>query len=1103
LRDINHPLFIGVDVGSTTVKAVVMDENDKVVWKKYGRHNSRQPESVLAFLQEIEGRFFHRDFTVFTTGNGGRSLAPLLNASHVQEVNAVTVAVEKLHPKAGSAVELGGQDAKIIIWKPDRSGRKTTLSFMNDKCAGGTGATIDKIFAKIGLASDDILNVRLEGHAVHNIAAKCGVFAETDAVGLMKAGVKEEEIVISLCNAIVKQNIEVLLHSNLLRTDVLLLGGPHRYFRVFEELWRKHIPETWRLHHWSPPNRSLDTLIYVPPDAEYFAAIGAVLFGRQQDVYGHGDLGVSAPSDNQYPGIHRLDAYIGEGREAFLKSSGHMLQGLVQSEEEARVCMSKYAIPEFEPPAVPKGETVQCYIGIDGGSTSSKLALINGEGLLLYKDYVLSKGNPILDVRDMFERINSWCKDNRIDLRVMGTGVTGYASAILKQAFALDTSIVETVAHLKSATHYYGDIDVICDVGGQDIKVLFIKHNRVVDIKLNTQCSAGNGYFLQNMAHQFGIPLENFAEAAMSARKAPSFNYGCAVFMEQDKVNFQQLGWSKEEIMAGLALVLPLNIWNFVVQESDLKRFGTKFLLQGGTQKNPAAVKAQADFIESKVPCAKVMVHRYADIAGALGAALEAKERAASAGSFIGLSASSAVAFTSKNNETTICRFCSNACKRTFIDIEIPGRDRVRYIIGYGCEKGMSDDLAHMKQSEQKRRELLDGTPNLVREAAHAVFARYDTALPPKETVNPDALMLRGNMVIGIPKLLNLFLYAPFFNAYFRSIGVRDVVYSDFTNDKLWSEGNKWGAIDPCFPAKVAPAHIYNLLKRNDVTHVCFPMVTHLESMVENTLGNNACVIQMGTSEVVHAAFTKHRDMFRETGKPFWKPLVRMDRPREAEGNLFEYFKELLQLTEAENQWAVAAGYAAMAIYLGGLREKGAEVIDRLVEEDRMGILFIGHPYHHDPGLNHGILEAFQLRGFPILCVESLPVDRQFLDPLFSNPNEEASPFDISDVWRRCFNRNTNAKIWAAKVAARHPNLAVIDLSSFKCGHDAPTYSYVSNILDASETPHFLFHDLDQNKPSTTFNIRIESIDYFLRQEEMRLKEAIVASSTRQGNFVR
>ncbi len=1108
---------LGIDIGSTTVKAVFLGENDRILWKKYERHNARQPELVLEFLQLLEQQFGKFQCDVYVTGSGGRMIAPLIGGHYIQEVNAVTYAVEKLYSDAGSVIELGGQDAKVIIWKVDESGRKSTLTFMNDKCAGGTGATIDKIFGKIGLPIEQASAVKASGKTIHHIAAKCGVFAETDVVGLIKAGIDREEIFVSLCTAIVKQNLEVLVRGNVLRDKVILLGGPHTYISVFTEIWRSFIPQTWELHGWKPSSDDLEKLIFVPDDAQFFAAMGAVFFGRESDML-FSATHQSSQQQLRYEGTSRLEQYIHRGRAERIAEYGAVRDGLVKSEQELAEFKKRYTIPPFTPLSVARGSVLNGFVGIDGGSTSSKLVIIDENGEVLYKDYILSKGNPVVDVREMFGRICRWVDETGCTLNVMGTGVTGYASSILYEAFNLDSMVVETVAHMKSAVAFYGEIDIICDIGGQDIKVMFMKHGRVVDFNLNTQCSAGNGYFLQNMAEQFGIPIEKYADHAFSAQKAPAFNYGCAVFMEQDKVHFQQLGFSKEEIMAGLALVLPLNIWNYVVQETNIARLGKKILLQGGTQKNLAAVKSQVDFILSRVPDAVVHVHKYADISGAIGAALEVREQqGAEESRFIGIKNSSTLKFESVNNESTRCTFCSNHCPRTFIDIQTFSDKKVRFISGYGCEKGMFDNVKNMKNRESEKVTLREKFPNLVDLSGRIVFDTYkveplpeagsrlewpeylhhaDDAKDPYTRVkslkrsSKEAAAYRKTVTIGIPRLLNLYMYAPFFNSYFRALGVNDVIYSDYTSAKLWNEGNKWGAIDPCFPAKVAPAHIYNLFGKKGVTDICFPIITHLQSVVGNTLGNNACVIQMGTPEVVHAGFTKDRDYFKEKSIRYLKPFVKMDRPRETAGLLYDYFKDQLQITEDENTWAVVQGFSAMEQYLRIMQREGAKTLNQLVETDSIGILVLGHPYHHDPGLNHGIPDEFQVRGFPVLAIESLPINPVYLSKLFTN-KEISEMFSVKDVWLRNFNRNTNLKIWAAKFAARHPNLAVVDLSSFKCGHDAPTYSYVSNILDSSETPHFLFHDIDQNKPRAAFNIRIQTIEYFLRIEQRRLREKV------------
>ncbi|MCP4679084.1 MAG: CoA activase [Deltaproteobacteria bacterium] len=1075
--------YVGIDVGSTTVKAVVTDSGGEILWKDYKRHGARQSEHVRDLLVQIHDTFPRKGLKHFVTGSGGRALAPHLGAEYIQEVNAVTLAVEKLHADTGSVIELGGQDAKVIIFKEDSAGQKSTLLSMNDKCAGGTGATIDKIFKKIGISMEDAANVTSEDKTIHPIAAKCGVFAETDVVGLTKSGVDPEEIVVSLCTAIVNQNLEVLVRGNVLPDKVLLLGGPNTFLKVLGEIWRREIPKLWKLHAWKPTEVPLEELIHVPDNSLYFAAIGATLFA---------DQATSGQKQNtEIDGLGRLDDFISNRRSRQLSANGAVRDGLIRSGRELEEFTAEYSVPKFVPPSFAAGQKISGWIGVDGGSTSSKLAVIDDKGELIYRDYMLSIGNPISDIRELFAKLKNWAREQGIELHVNGTGVTGYASSILDKAFSFDAQVVETVAHMKSAVFHYGEVDIICDIGGQDIKILFMKHGRVIDFRLNTQCSAGNGYFLQGMAEQFDIPIDQYAERAFTAKKAPSFNYGCAVFMEQDKVNFQQLGWSTEEIMPGLALVLPLNIWNYVVQESNIAKYGSRIVLQGGTQKNLAAVKAQVDFIKRKIPHATVHVHKYTDICGAFGAAIEARDSMGERASrFIGLEHASRVAFETRNDSSTRCEFCNNKCPRTFVDIDVVSREPVHFISGNACDKGASTDFAEMKAEERRTEDLFSRYPNLAHQTNLSAFADYDFEPAPAGVgpADPTVRERRKKAVVGIPKLLNLFFFAPFFNAYLRSLGIERVVYSSYTTHKLWEKGNKWGSIDPCFPAKVAPAHVYELLGQDEITHICMPIVTHLPTHLENVVGNNACVIQMGTPEVVQAAFARGRDVFAERGVEYWKPFIKLDRPREAEDQLFTYFQDRLGLTREENKWAVSQAYAAQKTHLERTRNQGRQVINWLVENDKIGIVVLGHPYHHDPGLNHGLLEEFQKRGYPILSIESLPVEDDFLEPLFGKEHRLAAPRELDDVWLKSFNRNTNHKIWAAKVVSRHPNLAAIDLSSFKCGHDAPTYSYIDNIMDISGTPHFLFHDIDQNKPHASMKIRLQTFEYFLKIEEKKLK---------------
>ena len=615
---------VGIDVGSTTVKAVVVDPVTKeILWSDYLRHQTKQAEFVLSFLERIAVAFPNiptDQIRTFITGSGGAPIGPHIGSKFVQEVNAVTLAVETLHPDVGSVCELGGQDAKIIIFKKnEETGGKTAITSMNDKCASGTGATIDKCVIKVGLPNEEVVKIGFDDSKLHHVAAKCGVFAETDIVNLVKNGIPSLEIMNSLADAIVMQNLSVLTRGNTLRHKVLLLGGPNTYLPFLRDCWRKRIPETWRDRGYAyPKDVPIEELIIVPENAQYYAAYGAVVYG----LYENANVGV-------YKGMDGLKDFILNGRAARLgETAGPPLltQGADHGKAELDEFKKLYTIPKFQDATFAPGQVVKVVIGMDGGSTSSKAVLIDYDsGELLKKSYMLSKGNPIADTKEILAGLKKYITDQGAIMEVMGFGATGYAADVLKESVKSDTTIVETVAHMMSATHYFGDIDVVCDIGGQDIKVLFMQNGDIRNFRLSNQCSAGNGMLLQAMADQFGVKVTDYADVAFEAKLSPKFSYGCAVFLDSDRVNFQKEGFSKEELLAGLAQVLPKNVWQYVVQIPRMAELGKKFVLQGGTQHNLAALKAQVDYIKARVPGAEVFVHPHTGEAGAIGAAMETR----------------------------------------------------------------------------------------------------------------------------------------------------------------------------------------------------------------------------------------------------------------------------------------------------------------------------------------------------------------------------------------------------------------------------------------------------------------------------------------------
>ncbi len=1129
-------LRIGLDIGSTTVKAVVVDDRtNNLLLRMYQRHESRQSDIVLKFLKTIESEFPNvrsDQMHVWITGTGGKVISEPIGAKYVQEVSAICRMVAKLHPETDTVIELGGQDAKIIVFKKDpETGVRRKFLSMNEKCGGGTGAVIDKLSAKLGIPPEQLADMGYDGIKIHHIAGKCGVFAETDMNSLLMQGIPKDQLMASLFKALVEQNLSVLTRGHSLGPTVLLLGGPNTLIRGMQEAWRTNLQEMWVDREITlPDNVDPKKLIQVPENSLYFAALGATEYTDSEII-------------PVYQGVKVLEEYIAL-RDKRRKQGTPT--GLWASRQELDEFKDKYRPHHYIPPTFHPGDRVSAFIGLDGGSTSTKAILFSPDQEVLAKAYRLSQGNPIEETKEMFAALRSQIESQGATLEILGLGVTGYAEGILKDLLQADVDIVETVAHTHAALHYYRDVDVICDVGGQDIKIMTLKEGRVKDFKLNTQCSAGNGYFLQSTSKDFGIPIENYADMAFEAEAMPHFGYGCAIFLQSDIVNFQRQGWKPSEIMAGLATVLPRNIWLYVAQIPNLPKLGTNFVLQGGTQRNLAAVKAQVDFIKSKFEGTNsqpnIIVHKHCGESGAIGAALEALRlwQNGRESTFIGLDATENLQYSTTTNEDTRCHFCKNECMRTFIDVTISGRSEKanidtsshhqpgqptpdlhlskrgsrdgkssskvplpenarRLIIGNACEKGSVENLEDMKSIKRAIDQQLKGTPNFAELSVKAAFRSYSPeneadpiprfAITKKSKRQAALRGKRSDLRIGIPRLLNMYSVAPLFSAYFESLGIqfRNMVYSDYTTEQLYREGIKRGAIDPCYPAKLAIPHIHNLIfvkhKKRPLDIIFFPMIDDIPSDLVGARDSRSCPTITATPQGTKAAFIKEGNVFKRHGIRFLNTFVNIGQPLLFERQMYLEFRDILGLSKTENARAIRAGYAALADFKSTLRMQAKQTLEMLQREKRIGILLLSRPYHNDPGINHNITVELQIKGYPVLTPESLPVDEETLERLF---NEDiyagiiSHPMEISDVWKHTFSEISSRKLWAAKFAARHPNLAGLELSSFKCGHDAPLYTLVEEIIEYPGTPYFCFKDLDENKPSNSIRIRIKTIDYFL-----------------------
>src|SRR5215467_6725686 len=661
-------MICGLDVGSTTCKYTLASSRGKVLTQAYERHNTRQAEKIFHFLTLLESKYGFtpgRDRAYFT-GSGAGIIAPLVGGKIIQEVVAVAAAVDKLHPNVRFVSEIGGEDMKTIFFSGEGNARSKQV-LMQSACSGGTGTFIEKTARKLEISPDTLSTMGYSGYPLHKVSSKCGIFAEADANTLLKAGVPVEEIIASLFEAVVYQNLATLTRGNTPVPEILLLGGPNLFFAGLQEAWRYHLERVWTERKVAI-NRDKDpaSLILVPDDALYYAAQGCIEVGRGEPQ-----------SSGLYQGLEKLKWWIDEGQHQEKKKLGR--GGLWKDPQELECFKARYVGGNGNgnghhraPPlkgVAQIGKLGPVLVGCDFGSTTAKAVCLSPEKDLLYSCYALSRGNPIEDAKALFRQVREAIGEGEI----LGLAITGYGKDLLKGILGADCPVVETIAHASAGLHYFPDADCICDVGGVDVKIMILNNGAVTDFRLNSQCSSGNGAFLQGVAERFNIPMSEMADRAFLAESMPQLSMGCGVFLQSDIVNQQRKGWQADEILAALCAILPLNVWIYAGGLNNLQQVGKKYILQGGTHKNLAVVKTQVDFILNKIPDAEVVVHPYSGEAGAIGAALVALDWWKNGGKtmFRGFDSIEKLSYKTATSTDTVCHWCPVNCQRSFIDVAL------------------------------------------------------------------------------------------------------------------------------------------------------------------------------------------------------------------------------------------------------------------------------------------------------------------------------------------------------------------------------------------------------------------------------------------------
>ena len=942
----------GIDIGSTTVKLVVLDREDRPVYQEYRRHMAHTQETLAALLKEARAVTGPCLLTPGITGSGSINLGKALGISFVQEVVAVAAALQKAAPQTDVAIELGGEDAKIIYFTGGLEER------MNGVCAGGTGSFIDQMAALLQTDAAGLNEAAAEYKQLYPIAARCGVFAKSDIQPLINEGATTADLAASIFQAVVNQTISGLACGKPIRGCVAFLGGPLHFL---PEL-KKAFIRTLRL---SEEN------IVDPDDSHLFAARGAALEAADSDAADMDDL------------IARLDAGVSMAFE--LKR----LPPLFENEADYNAFCARHGKA-----VVRKAEltsyTGDCFLGIDAGSTTTKLALIGSEGELLFSFYASNQGNPIKTAITAVEGLRSVMPKTA---RIVRSCSTGYGESLLKSAFALDEGEVETIAHCTAAAFFDSAVDCVLDIGGQDMKCIKLKSGSVDTVLLNEACSSGCGSFIENFAGSLGYTAQTFAERALYAPNPVDLGTRCTVFMNSNVKQAQKEGATVEDISAGLAYSVIKNALYKVIKLTDPRDLGSHIVVQGGTFYNKAVLRAFECIAGVEATCPDI-----AGIMGAFGAALIARQRYHGQETTM-LSLDDIVALT-YTTATARCGRCQNNCLLT-VNKFSGGR---RHVTGNRCERGLGGDKA------------ADRAPNMVAYKQKRIFD-----YPPLE----DAP--RG--VIGIPRVLNMYENYPFWATFFRELGFR-VVLSPFSSRKLYERGMETiPSESECYPAKLSHGHIQWLIDQG-IRTIFYPCVFYEHQETRKAQNHFNCPIVVSYAENVKnnveeiAAGVEH----------IIRPFIAFTNEKVTADRLVKTCAEEWGIGAKEVRAAVHTAWLAQRQAKADVKAEGARLLREMEEKGGRGIILAGRPYHVDPEINHGIPELIASYGLTVLTEDSLPVDF-----------EPERPLRVTDQWVYHSRLYT-----AAEFAARREDLELVQLNSFGCGLDAVTTDQVSEILEKS-----------------------------------------------------
>ncbi len=1004
-------LHVGLDIGSTTVKIVVLDDSGNVVFSNYTRHFSDTKKTLFDILNKLLKDFSDYDFTIALTGSGAIDISKYLEIPFIQEVIACKNSVEKYIPRTDVVIELGGEDAKIIYFD------KFIEQRMNGTCAGGTGAFLDQMASLLNTDTAGMNELSKTHTTIYPIASRCGVFAKTDIQPLLNEGAKKEDISASIFQAVVNQTISGLACGRRIKGNVAFLGGPLNYL---PELRNRFI-ETLKLK---------DDQIIIPENAHLFVANGAALASLESTVIS-GD---------------ELKEKIKNFKKSAYTDSTH-LPALFETEKDYEEFKARHDKDCVEVKDL-KGFKGDCFLGIDAGSTTTKLVLIDNEGSILYSLYNGNGGNPLKSVISMLKKLYKVLPETA---KLRFSGVTGYGEKLIQTGLNIDLNEIETIAHYTAAKQFQPNVTSIIDIGGQDMKYIKLKNDTIDNIMLNEACSSGCGSFLETFAKSLGISIEEFVAEALKAKKPVDLGSRCTVFMNSKIKQAQKEGFSVGDISAGLSYSIIKNAIQKVMKIRDVKSLGRNIVVQGGTFYNDAVLRA-FELIVGK----NVVRPNISGLMGAYGVALLAKEQY---NANLDMEHYSTILKADDLDKLDIkinhvrCQGCENHCLLTINDFA----NGKKFISGNRCEKGAGNNAENTD------------LPNLYKYKYERLFG-YEPLSEDKAT--------RGT--IGIPRVLNMYEDYPFWFTFFTKLGFR-VILSEKSNRKTYEKGiESMPSESVCYPAKLAHGHIICLIKKGikDIFYPCVPY-----SRKENLGSDNHynCPIVISYSEVLK----NNVEELANSEINFMNPFLPIDNLKHfvktmQEAECFKKYK----FKKAELQEAAELAEAEYQKTKQDIKDKGQEILKYMEKHDLRGIVLAGRPYHIDPEINHGIDTLITSLGLCVLTEDSI-----------YHLGEIKRPIRVVDQW------GFHSRLYAAAdFVGKTDALEMIQLTSFGCGVDAVTTDQVEEILKSYDNLYTLIK-IDEINNLGAIRIRIRSLLASMNKRIKLKKELAPKDLENLGNY--